>query len=149
MFKVTINDKQVRDLFDRAIKKIPKSAENILGKWAIDVERKARENAPKAIGDLVRSITSETRDLRAKVYTNLKYAEFVETGRKPGKMPPASALERWARVKLGNAKLAFAVAKSIGMHGTKPTYFWKKTGKYAESRIPNLKADLERELNNI
>lgn len=43
----------------------------------------------------------------------------AETGRKPGKMPPPKALERWALQKFGDRKAAFAIAKKIKKKGTR------------------------------
>lgn len=60
------------------------------------------------------------------------YALTVHEGRGPGKkMPPPKALEPWVRKKLGvPAKevegVAFVVARSIGIKGTKPTKFLEK-----------------------
>ncbi len=42
----------------------------------------------------------------------------LETGRKPGRMPPPQALERWASLKLGNRAAAFQVARKIASSGT-------------------------------
>lgn len=43
----------------------------------------------------------------------------AETGRKPGSKVPAKELERWAQQKLGDKKLAYAVAKKIEKRGTR------------------------------
>lgn len=44
------------------------------------VERSAKQKAPKATGELRRSITSEIRDLDGVVFTPLEYAPYVEYG---------------------------------------------------------------------
>jgi len=52
--------------------------------------------------------------------TGINYAEIaMETGRAPGKTPPINELKRWARLKLGDERLAFVVARKIGEQGTK------------------------------
>src|SRR5690606_3977334 len=52
-----------------------------------------------------------------------KYTEQLVWGRKPGKRPPISALEKWAQVKLGLSgtqatSAAFAIANKIAQEGT-------------------------------
>lgn len=48
------------------------------------------------------------------------YGDIVlEYGRKPGRMPPVSALEGWAEQKLGDKRLAYIVARNIAQRGTK------------------------------
>lgn len=60
------------------------------------------------------------------------YAIVVHEGRKPGKRPPPSkALEPWVRKKLGvprdeAAGVAFVVARSIGIKGTRPTKYLER-----------------------
>ena len=52
-----------------------------------------------------------------------KYTEQLVWGRKPGKRPPISALEKWVQVKLGLSEkqalgAAFAIANKIAQEGT-------------------------------
>lgn len=56
-----------------------------------------------------------------------------ETGRRPGAMPPMNSLKRWARLKLGDENLAYAVAKTIAQRGTKKHRF--KNPKYITQTI--------------
>lgn len=55
-----------------------------LGKACALMERAAKENAPKGVGDLRRSITSEVREengnIEGIVFTPLEYAPYVEYG---------------------------------------------------------------------
>lgn len=44
------------------------------------VEKSAKQNAPKASGELARSITSEVEGTEGIVYTPLEYAPYVEYG---------------------------------------------------------------------
>jgi len=51
------------------------------------------------------------------------YTEYLKNGRKPGKMPPIAAIEKWVQVKLGlrgkqAISAAFAIAKKIAKEGT-------------------------------
>lgn len=67
------------------------------------------------------------------------YWRYVEYGRKPGKMPPMSAIEKWIRIKpiapraydgkrVPSVKsLAFLIARKIGLEGIKPKPIFKST----------------------
>jgi hypothetical protein len=60
------------------------------------------------------------------------YWKYVENGRKPGKWPPISAIEKWIEIKPvlprpmangqlpTNKQLAFLIARKIGLEGIKP-----------------------------
>lgn len=62
----------------------------------------------------------------------LDYWRYVEYGRRPGKMPPISAIEEWIKIKpitpsaYGGKKvpttrsLAYLIARKIGLEGIKP-----------------------------
>ena len=91
------------------------------------------------------------------------YFPFVEEGRKPGKMPPVSAIAKWIRIKpiklrdmgyikkdgtkvkgtgkfkaKNNANVnsaAFAIAKHIAAFGVKPTWFFRDSFKMHYKRI--------------
>jgi hypothetical protein len=65
---------------------------------------------------------------------NNKYALYVELGTDPH-YPPVSALRGWARRKLGDENLAYAVVKAIGKKGTKPQPFLRPA---ADREYPNL-----------
>lgn len=71
-------------------------------------------------GKLVGSMGYKVQGDKIKIGSDLNYAHIVmETGRGPGKPPPVRGLKRWAAIKLGDPKLAYAVAKSIARRGTK------------------------------
>jgi len=80
------------------------------------------------------------------------YFPYVEEGRKPGKMPPVSAIAKWIRIKpikirdskTGRFKAktdaninsaAYAIAKYIGAYGVKPTWFFRDAFKMHYKRI--------------
>ena len=80
------------------------------------------------------------------------YFKYVEEGRKPGKMPPVSAIAKWIRIKpikirdsnTGKFKsktpaninsAAFAIAKHIGAYGVEPTWFFRDAFKMHYKRI--------------
>lgn len=60
------------------------------------------------------------------------YWQYVENGRKPGKWPPISAIEKWIEIKPvlprpmangqlpTNKQLAFLIARKIGLEGIQP-----------------------------
>lgn len=58
----------------------PERVNKAITKACLIVERRAKELAPKGIGDLRRSITHEVQGLEGKVYTPLEYAPYVEYG---------------------------------------------------------------------
>ena len=96
-----------------------------------DDRKRARTIALFAIGDELKSeVKKETRKISVtnQLFNSIisavlrnemtiysaKYGEIaLETGRKPGKMPPVDALKRWARFRFGNEDLAFPIAKKI------------------------------------
>ena len=80
------------------------------------------------------------------------YFKYVEEGRKPGKMPPVSAIAKWIRIKpikLRDSKTgrfkaktdtninsaAFGIAKHIGAYGVEPTWFFRDAFKMHYKRI--------------
>jgi len=65
---------------------------------------------------------------------NYLAAIFVELGTEPH-FPPVEALKPWARRNLGDEALAYPVAKSIAVHGTKPQPFLRPT---ADEQYPLL-----------
>jgi hypothetical protein len=108
-------------------------------RWTL-VEELSRR-APAHHGDLRRSIQSMIEDDKLTI-TAIGYARFVDEGRLPGKMPPVDALEKWAKDKLGNPDLKWALAYSIKKYGTKPSWFIRDT---VEQELPRLLADALKE----
>jgi hypothetical protein len=82
----------------------------------------ARGYCPNFTGTLAQSIQPGAVVLgdgvvEAYVEANIDYASFVEFGTKPH-FPPIEALEDWCAKVLGDAKLAFVVARAISRRGT-------------------------------
>lgn len=73
-----------------------------------------------------------------------KYLEFVERGRKPGKMPPIVDIQKWVVQKpvkfIGktDSQTAFIIAKSIGRRGIVPTNIIQKSINKVISNIENI-----------
>jgi HK97 gp10 family phage protein len=79
-------------------------------------------------GNLGRSITvREASASRGEVAVGERYGGAVEFGRRPGKFPPISALERWAALKLGTPGLGFVIARKIAREGTKAQPYMEPT----------------------
>jgi hypothetical protein len=77
------------------------------------------------------------------------YGDVVEVGRKPGKMPPASALELWVTRKLGISgdeatSVAWLIARKIGKRGTKGARMFEKAFKEGSRRMILYWQDLPR-----
>lgn len=52
-----------------------------------------------------------------------QYGIYVHSGRKPGKMPPISALKEWASARNIPESALYPIAKKIGEEGTEPQPF--------------------------
>ena len=113
---------------------IMKALTDAINKTALAVERKAKQNAPHLSGGLQGSLHREaavaTRDnVTAKVGTNLIYGRAQEYGFPPGYVFPnwkSASMQKFAKEKLGNAKLAFVVARGIFQKGMKGKFYLKK-----------------------
>ena len=136
---------QMSNLFSRG--------REVIQRYAAEIANESREAAPVATGDLRNSIgvtwkeIKKSRDdkvvrLIAIVASPLRYAPFVESGRKPGRAPPRAELERWIRAKglryspvwaqgrasktmSGEAQYAILLQKKIRMFGVKPNPYMK------------------------
>ena len=88
-----------------------------------------------ASGSLYDSITYIIEDRGKSIEVKLSlndYAKYIENGRKPGKWPPISAIQKWIEIKpvlprpMSNgqlpttAQLAFLISRKIGLEGIAP-----------------------------
>lgn len=104
-----------------------KEALKIFGETYIaELSDELRRLDKKASGDLLKSL--DTRIIKTAMGTKYTiqilaegYLKFVDEGRRPGKMPPISAISKWTRLKGIPQSAAFPIAKSIGLRGIKPT----------------------------
>ena len=99
-----------------------------------------------ASGRLIKSfnykIVEETGQLLLLIESSAPYADAVDTGRRSGKQPPSSAIEKWAKQKglKGNTKsLSFLIARNIGRFGTRGVNF---SGRVLNKLERNLISDL-------
>jgi hypothetical protein len=74
-----------------------------------------KRRCPTHDGDLRKSISSRATDNQLTIYA-IYYAMYVNDGTMPH-MPPVDALKKWARDKLGDENLAWAVANKIKKYG--------------------------------
>ena len=97
----------------------------------------AKKNAPKAFNELRLSIHLERILNGWSVVADAPYAEAVEHGRRPGRMPPFEPIFMWVWLKIPagsleeTARIARAVQRKIGREGTQPTKFMKMTEHFA------------------
>ena len=129
---ITINIKGAKEL-RRALRNpkfVKGPASRFVRRVAFNVQAEAVKAAPSDTGRLRQSITPQfdKGGLRAKVGTNLKYAQPVEFGSRPH-WPPLKALQPWARRHgfPGGKTGAFLVARAIARKGTKPRSFLGKS----------------------
>lgn len=99
-----------------------------------------------ADGELYRTVSYSVSSGTSKWVISIKLADYwkyVENGRRPGKMPPRDAIERWINIKhiiphpmtLKTGKtvipsipqLSFLIARSIGQRGIRPRPLFKNS----------------------
>lgn len=106
------------------------------------VERTAKREASVDTGRYRASITPEVRargtTVEGVVGSNVEYARWTVLGRRPGKMPPVSALQVWAR---RHGVSAFLVARAISRRGTKGDQSLIKGIEQNEAAIERLLGD--------
>jgi hypothetical protein len=103
-------------------------------------ENKARNEAPKDTGSMVRNLTANISTTKASVSLprNLDYYHVMEKGRRPGgRMPPLDAIAGWLRRK-GSTANAFVVARSIARRGIKGRFFMRQGYVATQKAMPKL-----------
>ena len=110
--------------------------------------------APINTGALRQSITTEvdTQPPFASwvaVGPTVNYGRFVEHGRKPGRMPPISALEPWVRTKLkarNPRAVAYIIARKIAAEGVEAQPFLFPAWFEAQPAVKRILMKLGRDL---
>ena len=128
-------------------------------------KRKIQDKDKIASGKLLASISTKV-ELNGAIYTvylnSLKYLEYIEYGRKPGKWPPSKPILQWVRDKrlptaeyTGNKslptekQLAFLVQRKIGTEGIKATPLVAETEEELNAiYIPRLEEALREDIIN-
>ena len=117
-----INGKILVSRLQNSDKVIKPRVMRFLRNQAIDTERTAKKEVQVDTAQLQSSIRPEV-NLGGMSYTVKPHADhaiFAHEGRRPGKMPPVSAVESWSKRK---GLDPFMVARSIGRKGTKGKKF--------------------------
>lgn len=99
-----------------------------LGSDIVDTIKKILQSENKiATGNLIQSLDYKVIEVIGKIFleiTAADYFQFVDKGRRPGKMPPIKPIKSWMSAKgivSKNKSLPFLIARSIGKKGIKPT----------------------------
>ena len=121
---------------------------DILGKALIDdIKMRLIQEGKVSSGRLLNSLSYNTiQTIEGWTIEILaeKYLEFVDKGRKPGKMPPIGDIQKWVIQKpvkfVGktDSQTAFIIAKSIGRRGIVPTNIIQKSIDKVLSNIENI-----------
>jgi hypothetical protein len=138
----------IRDAFAKAPGDITKEVHATMEVAVGVVETAVKENTPVGATGLARrsmatDIRGEGVDLTGRVFSRdepIKIAS-LETGRKPGKMPPIGPIMLWARRKFGDAaaaSAAYAIQRKIGKRGTKGAKMFQKAVKATEKDVATL-----------
>jgi len=82
-----------------------------------------RSRIPNVTGKMSQSLGYRIDENGLTIFSSEKYFTVLETGRKPGKMPPISAIEEWVKNKpvasdINPRSLAFLIARKIGEEGS-------------------------------
>lgn len=121
--------------FRRARQESGRAYADAINKTILTSERQVKLNTPVGVsGGLRSSITTDQANenkLSGAVGTNLQYAPYVENDTSPH-FPPLAPLKLWAQRKLGNAALAFAIARKIARSGTKGKKMFEQAAKYID-----------------
>lgn len=142
--------------FDEQIAKLAKYPQisdkhllKAMNQSVIAIESAVKPLTPVGVSSRLRnSIAGEVKHLGAlsiegKVGSTLKdeiYPSVMEFGRRPGKMPPPSALERWVQLKMGVAPedvpgVAYIVARNIGRRGIKGKKFMERGWNASKGKV--------------
>lgn len=119
--RISINTQDVIRRLD-VLRKDEPIRKRIVGDVTMATKQELQKNLrpQSTTGLLFNSIYIKSDDKTGHVLSDRDYAEIAsKTGRAPGRRPPIAALQRWARLKLGDKNLAWAVAKSIEKRGTR------------------------------
>jgi len=76
----------------------------------------------------IREVKTLGAEIIGRVGTKVKYAPYIEFGRRPGKMPPVSVIEEWAK-RHHMAGMGFVIARAIGRRGIKAKHVLENAAK--------------------
>ena len=108
------------------MKQVKEDLKATLEGWGMDAVERMSSSVAVASGHLKDNmdwkVTTEGDNVICTI-SMPKYAEYVEYGRPPGKMPPLSAIKDWLQIKGMADELAYPIAKKIADQGTRPQPF--------------------------
>jgi len=110
----------------------------ILKSFAEEVIAGIRSRIPNVTGQSAQSLGYRIDAEGLTIFSSQKYFTVLETGRKPGKRPPISAIEQWIKDKpiasdINPKSLAFLIARKIGEEGSLLYRQGGKSGVISES----------------
>ena len=131
-----------------------KNTEAALDKFGKYLVKEARKNLTRKKKNntkgLYKSLDYEVKEMPNSINFDFlmeEYGEWVDKGRKAGKMPPVSAIEKWVsqrKIQFRDNKgrfetyktTAFLIARSIGKRGIPATHFYSRPFKLGFNRLP-------------
>jgi hypothetical protein len=117
-----------------------------IGKSIFALEVAAKKETPVGVSGMLRNAYRENfSGLRGELVNTKEYAQWVHNGRKPGKMPPVSAISLWAKRKWIDIP-PFVIARSIAKKGTKANPFMIRAMNSQES---NIRSIIQGEIGNL
>lgn len=160
-YQLSVSVIGAKELSD-ALKSVDEFAKNAIkdaiNKTAIDLESEVRKEMPHLSGGLQNNLHREpaqvtATNIEAKVGTNIIYGRAQELGFPAGYTFPnykSASFQKFAREKLGDAKLAFVVARSIFKKGMKGHFFYKNSlEKIKPEHTKNLQAALKKIVDHL
>ena len=149
-YEITLSDefKEAVDLLNQYDKIAEKHLKGALEGSVKGIQGLTRVNMPVFRGQARNSIDTEVKGVggvvEGRVFSNIRspypYPLVIEFGRKPGKMPPPSALRRWVTLVLRPPAnkvngIAFVIARAIGRRGIKAKEPLKKAVEASKVRV--------------
>lgn len=104
-----------------------------------DQRRHVAQDTRRLMGSINHKITGGGANLTGQVGPSVRYAYWVEHGRKAGRAPPVAAVSGWAR---RHGVDPFVLARAIGRKGTKAQPFVAPSLTRNRSRINKLFAEI-------
>ena len=83
----------------------------------------------------IRQTRQQLSEIRLIVGSDVFYSRFVIGGRRPGRMPPVEAIQRWIVLKGLLHLNAFLVARAIGKRGIRARNFYDRGWRASRDRI--------------
>lgn len=129
--KIVVSGIPVEDLDP---KKLFIGLKNGIRKSLITLEGTAKMETPVNTGFLRNSFRTRFTDLTWELANTSLYAQFVHDWRKPGRMPPTSAIDFWVKRK-GIQVPTFLIARSIARKWTQANPFMTRTVEKEENNV--------------